>query len=68
MIYYNQSQYSELFKRSQNHKKQDKSLSKENRKDYLKLLEYSAILSSHLNREIRYKYLELLKKFIVRKN
>ena len=61
---YNKEKHRQLLKYSQDLRKQGKFIAKESREDYLKLLSYSAMVSSQLNWEIQDQYLEIFKKFL----
>ena len=62
---YNQEKHHQLLKYSEDLMKQDKFMAKESREDYLKLLSYSAIVSSQLNWKIQDEYLKIFKKFLL---
>ena len=61
---YNKEKHHQLLKYSEDLRKQGKFIGKESREDYLKLLSYSAMVSSQLNWEIQGEYLEIFKKFL----
>jgi hypothetical protein len=61
---YNKEKHRQLLKYSEDLRKQGKFIAKESREDYLKLLSYSAMVSSQLNWEIQDQYLEIFKKFL----
>jgi len=54
---YNKEKHHQLLKYSEDLRKQGKFIAKESREDYLKLLSYSAMVSSQLNWEIQDQYL-----------
>ena len=60
---YNKEKHHQLLKYSEDLRKQGKFIEKESRESYLKLLSYSAMVSSQLNWEIQGEYLEVLKSF-----
>ena len=60
---YNKEKHHQLLKYSEYLRKQGKFIEKESRESYLKLLSYSAMVSSQLNWEIQGEYLEVLKSF-----
>jgi len=59
--YYNKEKHHQLLKYSEDLRKQGKFIGKESRADYLKLLNYSAMISNQLNWEIQGEYLEIFK-------
>ena len=61
---YNKEKHHQLLKYSEDLSKQGKFIEKESRESYLKLLSYSAMVSSQLNWEIQDQYLEIFKKFL----
>ena len=61
---YNKDKHSQLLKYFKDLRKQGKSIGKESRKDYLKLLSYSAMVYSQLNWKIQGEYLEIFKEFL----
>jgi hypothetical protein len=61
---YNKEKHRQLLKYSEDLRKQGKSIAKESREDYLKLLSYSAMVYSQLNWEIQDQYLEIFKEFL----
>ena len=61
---YNKEKHYQLLKYSEDLKKDGKFIGKESIEDYLKLLSYSAMVSSQLNWEIQDQYLEIFKKFL----
>ena len=63
--HYNKDKHSQLLKYFEDLRKQGKFIGKESREDYLKLLSYSAIVSSQLNWEINGEYLEIFKEFLL---
>ena len=63
-IKYNKAKHFELLKYSQDLDNQGKSLRNENKEKYLELLEYSAMMVTHLYWETRNQYLQLMKEFM----
>ena len=61
---YNKEKHYQLLKYSEDLRKQGKFIGKESREDYLKLLSYSAMVSSQLNWEIQGEYLGIFKEFL----
>ena len=61
---YNKEKHYQLLKYSEDLRKQGKFIGKEPREDYLKLLSYSAMVSSQLNWEIQGEYLGIFKEFL----
>ena len=62
---YNKKKHYQLLKYSEDLKKQGKFIGKESRNDYLKLLNYSAIVYNQLNWEIQDEYLKIFKEFLL---